>query len=110
MEKRRTAKVLLGMLLSVPLMVVLRLLVFAEIMAGLFCRLLGPVSASPESLAVGPSSPRSTPRPPLQKMEFCRTRLPVAVRPKTLAPLPWLAEMTLRAAAVVPPMVLSDLS
>jgi hypothetical protein len=102
LEKNRTAKVLFGVLLRTSLMVVLRLPVLAESMTGLFWRSLGPVSASPGSLVVGPSSPRSIPRPPFEKMEFYSRRLPVASSPKTLTPLPALAEMTLRSPAEVP--------
>ena len=65
LEKNSTLKVLLGVVPRVPLMVVVPVaLFFEEVRTGLFCRLLGPLSVSPESLAVGPSSPRSIPRPP----------------------------------------------
>lgn len=60
LENKRTTKVLLGVLMRLPLMVVAPVEeVVAKLMAGLFCRLLGPVSASPGSLAVGPSLPRT---------------------------------------------------
>src|SRR5215217_6794295 len=81
LEKNCTLKVLLGVLFSLALTVVLSAPVLAERTTGLFCRPLGPVSASPGSLAVGPSSPRSMPRPPFAKMGLERTRLPVAVSP-----------------------------
>jgi hypothetical protein len=58
-EKKRTMKVWLGLLPRAPLMVDFSAEVLAEAMAGLFCRSLAPVSASPGSLAVSPSPPRS---------------------------------------------------
>jgi hypothetical protein len=62
----------------VPLTVVVPEAFFlAEERTGKFCRLFAPVSASPGSLAVGPSSHRSMPCWTLAKMELERMRLPV---------------------------------
>ncbi len=52
LEKNWTRKVLLGVLFSVPRTVVEVAEVLAEERMGLFCRLLGPVSESPESFRV----------------------------------------------------------
>jgi hypothetical protein len=66
-------------LLSAPLIVVFFFFagVFAAVSTGKFCRLLPPSSASPGSLAVGPSSLRSMPNPPLAKMLLRETWFPV---------------------------------
>lgn len=69
-EKKRMTNVALGVLLRVPRTVVVPSDVVAEVRVGLFCRLFGPVSGSCVSLAVGPSSFRSIPRPALEKIEF----------------------------------------
>jgi hypothetical protein len=53
--------------------------VFAEPSEGLFCRPLGPVSASRGSFAVGSLEPRSTPRPPFEKTVLERMELPLAM-------------------------------
>ena len=65
----------LGVLSSAPVTVVLEPLVFAELITGKFCRLLGPVSVSPTSLGVTLSLPRSIPRPPFAKIELVRIAL-----------------------------------
>jgi hypothetical protein len=68
----------------VPLTVVVPVPPFlAEERTGLFCRLLGPVSVSPGSLAVGPSAPRSMPSRPLAKTELESMRLPLAPSSET---------------------------
>src|SRR5215210_814852 len=54
LEKNCTRKLLLGVLFSVPLMVVALREVLAEVRRGLFCKVLGPTSASRGSLAVTP--------------------------------------------------------
>src|SRR5215203_231880 len=82
LEKSCTRKVLSGVLLRLPRTVVVPVaLFFAEERTGLFWRLLGPVSASPGSFAVGPSSFRSIPIAPFEKMELESMRLPVASSP-----------------------------
>jgi hypothetical protein len=82
LEKERTTKALLGVLLSLPVTVVLVEEVLAEERTGKFCRVLGPASASPGSLGVTPllfsSIPRAPLVRPLEKMELRRTRLPIA--------------------------------
>ena len=76
LEKKSMRKVVLGALLRVALMVVSTAPVLAEAMTGLFCSSFAPVSASPASLGVSPSPPRSMPREPLEKIEFCLIWLP----------------------------------
>ena len=71
----------MGRVCRAPFTVVFPSALLAEERTGLFCRWLGPVSASLGSLAVGPSSPRSMPSRPLAKMELERMRLPAAVLP-----------------------------
>jgi hypothetical protein len=56
-------------------------LVIAAVRTGWFCRLLGPVSPSPVSLAVTPSPRRSIPSAPLEWMAFADTWLPVPAAP-----------------------------
>jgi len=56
LEKNWILKVLLGVLFSLPRTVVEVAEVLAEESTGLSCKPFGPVSASPGSLAVGPSS------------------------------------------------------
>jgi hypothetical protein len=51
----------------------------AEVRAGKFWKPLGPSSASPASLGLTPLPPWSMPRPALEKMEFERIRLPLAL-------------------------------
>ena len=82
LEKNCTRKLVLGVLFSLPVMVVPFLEVFAQVRTGKFCRVLGPVSVSSESLGVTPSKSRSMPSlvgdvPPLEKMELPARRLPV---------------------------------
>jgi hypothetical protein len=78
LAKNWTKKVLLGVELSTPWMVVAPLeVVVAEVRTGKFCRLLAPVSGSLGSFRVRPSPLRSMPRPSFEKMELERTRLPV---------------------------------
>jgi hypothetical protein len=98
-------KVVLGKLLRVPITRVVAPRPTAE-STGKFCRLLGPVSASPGSLGVTPSGARSMPRPPLSWMELPRMALPVPDAMKT--PAPTLKAMVLPAPEDVPPMMLSD--
>lgn len=84
LEKNWTLKVLPGAEFRVPLTVVVPVAPFlAEERTGLFCRLLGPVSVSPGSLAVGPSAPRSMPSRPLAKTELESMRLPLAPSSET---------------------------
>ena len=61
---------------SVPRMIVWPPTLTAEAITGKFCRRFGPASASPGSLGVTPSSPRSMPRPPLSWIGFAEMRLP----------------------------------
>src|ERR671913_1045221 len=84
--------------------------VLAEEITGKFCRLLGPESASPESLALTPSRPRSMPNSPFEKMELERTLLPALDVPMTASmftPLDLLKAMVL---GLAPPKVLPDLN
>jgi hypothetical protein len=76
LEKNWTRNLLPGVLSSLAFIVVVPP-VLAEAIIGKFCRLLGPASRSPGSLAVRPSEPRSIPGPPLLKIELERTRLQV---------------------------------
>src|SRR5215212_7971900 len=64
LEKNCSMYFLLGVLFTLPLMVVLPALFFAEDRTGLFWRLFGPSSASPGSLGDTPSLERSIPRSP----------------------------------------------
>ena len=68
---------------------------------GKFCRALGPVSASPESLAVTPAGPRSIPSAPLPKMLLPRIE---AVPSVTVMPTALLWAMTLPSPAATPPI------
>src|SRR5215203_5768676 len=92
-------------------MVVLRLEVLAEERTGLFCRLLGPESASRGSLGVetlverdSPGPRRSMPRPLLEKTELRETSLPGPVSIST--PSVPLKAMVLDPAAVPSPILL----
>ena len=69
---------------------------------GKFCRALGPVSASPESLAVTPAGPRSIPSAPLPKMLLPRIE---AVPSVTVMPTALLWAMTLPSPAATPPVL-----
>src|SRR5829696_2719411 len=94
-------------------MVVLRLEVLAEERTGLFCRLLGPVSASRGSLAVetlvkevSPGPLRSMPSPAFEKTELRETSLP---RPEKIStPSVPLKAMVLDPAAVPSPILLLE--
>ena len=70
LEKNSSSNCVLGVLSSVPWMVVPLSELVAELGTGKFCKSFGPESASPGSFGVTPSGPRSIPRPPLEKMEF----------------------------------------
>src|SRR5215207_7523498 len=109
LAKNWTRKVLLGTLLSLPLMVTAPDTVLAEVMTGKFCRVLAPVSASPVSLRVTPSLPKSIAIPTLEKMELERTRLPTPF-PDTVTPAGLLKAMVLASPGAVPPTVLLDAS
>ena len=78
-RKNSTWNVVLGVELSVAVTKTVGPSAFAEEMIGKFCRPFGPPSASPESLAVTPSAPRSMPSPPLSWIALPLSSLPVGV-------------------------------
>src|SRR3970040_1260383 len=75
-------------------------------MLGKFVRLFGPLSPSPESLAVTPSSLRSMPSRVWEWIELPRMELPVPADGNSTTPAPALYAMTLAAPGAVPPIVL----
>jgi len=66
LSKNSSLYVLLGLLLSVPVMVMLLPVLSMAVSTGKFCRLLSPASASPVSLGVGPFPFKSMPSLPLE--------------------------------------------
>ena len=103
LEKNSIVKVVLGVLLRVPPMVVPPENAFNT---GKFCRLFAPVSPSHESLSVTPFWSRSIPRPSLEKIKFCRRLLLVAET--TMIPVPRLNAIMFPAPGLVPPTVLLE--
>ena len=75
---------------------------------GKFCRLFAPVSVSPGSFGVTPLLPRSMPRRPLPAIVFARIALPLPLM--IVTPLVPFDTIRLPSAAVLPPMVLLELS
>ena len=73
------------------------------VMIGKFCLRLGPSSASPGSLGVGPSSPRSMPRPPLEKIKFGASVLPTESA-ATAMPSPPLKAIVLETTKLLSPV------
>src|SRR5579884_2142846 len=80
--------------------------VVAEVTTGKFCRPFGPVSPSPSSFGVTPSSPRSMPSTALSWIEFAKIESPLPEMTST----PWsrLKAIVLAAPASVPPTSLFD--
>src|ERR1051325_11519960 len=83
LEKNSTVKVVLGVLLRFPTIVVEPALEVTDVRAGKFCRLFEPVSASPGSLGIGPGivQHRWMPRLTLPKILLPRIALPVPKSP-----------------------------
>src|SRR5262249_57358541 len=84
LAKNSRRKLVLGVLLREPPMVVEPPALSTWVSTGKFWRLLGPVSASPGSLGAGWPPPREMPRLALAKMEFALSRLPVLGGPEKL--------------------------
>ena len=102
--KNSMRKSRLAALFRLPRTVVLPPTLLAPCSTGKFCKSLAPASASPTSLALTPSNPRSMPRPALLKIRLPTMALPVLVDEYTSTPLWLLLAMTLPSPADVPPM------
>src|SRR5262249_55586333 len=109
LEKSSTVKVVLGMLLSVPAIIVTPAAFWAEDRIGKFCKSFGPMCGPPGVLGLTPSSPRSIPSLPLPNMGLPSMATWVLVTELTVPPLPLLLAIRLPAALAVPPMVLIPL-
>src|SRR6266487_3536801 len=98
------------MLLTVPWTTVLTTELVAEVISGKFCRLFGPEIASPGSLGVTPSRPRSMPRRTLERIELpsiaLQQTIPRGWLEPTATPFPPLKAMVLPALVAAPPIVL----
>ena len=104
--KNSMRKVALAVLCTLPAMVVLPPVETALVSSGVFCRSLGPMSASLASFGVGPSQPRSMPGPPLLRIALRSTALPVLLLLVTATPCHRLNATRLPAPAAVPPIML----
>ena len=102
--------VVFGVLLSVPEIVVCPAAETTDVMTGKFCRLFGPLSASPGLLGVTPLGTRSIPSRRFEKIELPRIELPevkpmISIPLTPISPLGPLNAMTLPAPGAEPPIV-----